>query len=457
MTHEEYARNYKRTVAGKYMLVDGSKIMEKIGGADFCATRKYDGIMQVVFVEKGHVSAFGSGGNQTPEELPCLKEFAELMEAVSISDAVFGAELYATISVNGRERVADVAKCIADPLLQDQLHLAVFDIMEISGGMVDCSHYKEKLARLRSLFQNGDLVRAVAGKTISSKGELNALFENVVTSHGAEGLVVHNDGPVVYKIKPRHSIDVAVIGYTVGEDTRNEMVRDLLCAVIHPDGTLRQIASVGAGLSNEMRAELYRRLFPLQMESDYVETDSRNVAFIMVRPELVLEISAVDYVTENAAGESKQNMLLHLEEGRYIPMGKAPGVVLHSPVVLRERTDKKADSQDVRLSQITDLCDFGDSKTINCESLPQSELLERRVFMKQTGFKRMVQKFVVWKTNKEASGKFPAYVLHHTDYNYSRREQLRRDLRVSSSQSQIMQLLSEMIEVNIKKGWEEIL
>lgn len=68
-----------------------------------------------------------------------------------------------------------------------------------------------------------------------------------------------------------------------------------------------------------------------------------------------------------------------------------------------------------------------------------------------------MQKFVVWKTNKEHTGLFPAYVLHHTDYNYSRNEQLKRDLRVSSSRTQIMSLLDEMVCINIKKGWEEIL
>lgn len=129
---------------------------------------------------------------------------------------------------------------------------------------------------------------------------------------------------------------------------------------------------------------------------------------------------------------------------------------MHSPVFVRMREDKQAIPSDVRISQLTDLCAFAPVKEKSV-TLAQSEILSRRVFVKSIRFKRAVQKFVVWKTNKEHTGDFPAYVLHHTDYNYSRNEQLRRDIRVSSSREQIMSLLDEMITINIKKGWEEII
>lgn len=455
MTNSEYARAYKRNIAGKYMLVDGANIMDKIGGSDFCATRKYDGIMQVVFVNGGKVFAFNSGGKPTSDELPCVAEFEKLAKSSGITDGIFGAELYATISRNGRERVGDVAQVLADDTLHDKLHFAVFDVMEIDGQTPQFAHYKEKLAYLCSIFGRGDRVRPVAGKCMQSKAELAALFEKAVVQHGAEGLVIHSDAPIVYKVKPRHSIDVAVIGYTSGEDTRKEMVRDLLCAVMQPDGTLRQVASVGTGFTDEMRCELYRRLSTMHTDSEYIETDSRKVAFQMVRPEIVIEISAVDYVTENSAGEAKQNMLISYLNGCYEPMGKVSGATVLSPVFLRERSDKSACPEDVRLSQLTDLCEFSQMKTPLSGELPPSTLIVRRVFVKQSGLKRMVQKFVVWKTNKEHTCSFPAYVLHHTDYNYSRREQLRRDLRISDSREQIMSLLDEMIEANVRKGWEE--
>ena len=68
----------------------------------------------------------------------------------------------------------------------------------------------------------------------------------------------------------------------------------------------------------------------------------------------------------------------------------------------------------------------------------------------------MAQKFLVWKTNKEQTGRFPAYVLHHTDYSASRKDALKRDIRVSDSLEQINALLDQFIAENIKKGWEEV-
>ena len=59
---------------------------------------------------------------------------------------------------------------------------------------------------------------------------------------------------------------------------------------------------------------------------------------------------------------------------------------------------------------------------------------------------------LVWKTNKEESGAFPAYVLYHTDYSPGRKEQLSRDLRISNTEEHIMKLFEDMLAGNIKNG-----
>ena len=86
-----------------------------------------------------------------------------------------------------------------------------------------------------------------------------------------------------------------------------------------------------------------------------------------------------------------------------------------------------------------------------------STILARRVFKKVSGAKTMVQKFIIWKTNKEHTGNFPAYIFHHTDYSATRKEALKRDLRTSSSEEQIRRIMDDFIAGNIKKGWEEVL
>lgn len=454
--YSDLAKKYKRTVAAGFMLVEGDKIGEKVMGSDFLVTRKIDGSMQVLFYKNGHLEAYNSGGNETPE-LPCIREAAQLLKEAGVKEAEIAAELYAALKDDGRERVHDVSTALADRQLHVRLRLAPFDVISIDGQQLKEENQKEKFKILDRIFSKGNLVRPVEHKEASSKAEVEQIFRDWVIDQGGEGLVVHCDLPFVYKIKPRHSIDVVTIGYTVGEGDDNDRVRSMLFAVMRPDGTLQQVASGSVGLTEQDRSDLYNRFKEIPAESDYFTTDSRNIAYKMIQPKYIFEISAIDFVTENTVGEPKMNMLLdYSSESGYRAVGSTPGVSMHSVTVVRERPDKTYTESDIRLCQITDLCLFADVKSVEYSALPESTLLARRVFTKTTKDKTAVHKFLVWKTNKEESGAFPAYVLYHTDYSPGRKEQLSRDLRVSNSEVQIMKLFEDMLAENIKKGWKEV-
>lgn len=447
------AKTYKRTVAGTYMLVDGAKMMEKISGEDFCITKKLDGAMTVLFYRNGTVEAYTSNGQERPE-LPCTKEFGELCKKAGLTNATIAAELYVTLSETGRERVGDVATAIADATLQDKLHLAPFDILDLDGTPFKAEHYKETITKLNELF-SGSLVKPVEFKC-GDKGALQEAYTEWVENGSAEGLVVHNETPIVYKLKPRHTIDCAIIGYTLGEDEHAGGIRDIMVAVMTPEGQLHQFTTLGGGFTDAQRVEILQKLEPMDCPSEYVETDSRGVAYQMVRPEIVVEISIIDFVSENSKGEAKMDMLLsYTAETGYTVVARTPGVSAHSPVFERIRDDKSVNASDIRISQLTDLCPFSDKKPVVMTGLPKSEMIFRKIYTKGTDLKFMIQKYVIWKTNKEQSGAFPAYVLHYTDFSVSRKEPLKRDIRVSNSKEQIQQLCDEMIKVNVKKGWAE--
>ena len=452
----EFAKKYKRTWAGTFMLVEGAKLMDKISGEDYWVTRKMDGILQVIFVRNGKMEAYTSHGHEIPSALPCYQELASILCSKGISDITLGAELYATISNDGRERVGDVKTAAANTALHKDLHLAPFDIIDENGTAPEVAHYKEKWSRLSELFADGTLVKVIDGCPASSKQEVSRIFDDLVVNGGSEGLVVHSEQSIIYKVKPRHTIDAVVIGYTTGEGQHAEMVRDVLLAVMRPDGIFQQFASTGTGFTESQRAELYQQLQQSKVASEYVETDSRNVAFQMVRPQIVVEMSGIDFVTENAAGEPKENMLLRYDEAKgYEAVMKTAGCAVHSPVIVRVREDKECNMSDVRISQLTDLCTFKMASVTSRGSLPQSQILLRRVFIKESGGKRMLQKYLLWKTNKEHAG-YPSYVLHVTDYSPSRQEALKRDIRVSDSENQIFEICQQLIDSNVKKGWNEI-
>lgn len=163
-------------------------------------------------------------------------------------------------------------------------------------------------------------------------------------------------------------------------------------------------------------------------------------------------------MAEDGKGKPKVNTLMsyHDEQG-YLVEGSIAGFAAHSPNFVRLRPDKRAIPADIRHSQLTDLCAPSEQQCGSClTSLRKSQVLLRRIFTKGSGEKLMVQKYLVWKTNKEEAGVFPAYVFHYTDFSVGRKETLKRDIRVSSSRRQIMDLCELSIEENVKKGWTEL-
>lgn len=56
------AIDYKKNVAGKFVLVEGAKLKQRIDGQRFAVTRKIDGHMQVVFFVDGNVFMLNASG-----------------------------------------------------------------------------------------------------------------------------------------------------------------------------------------------------------------------------------------------------------------------------------------------------------------------------------------------------------------------------------------------------------
>jgi len=67
----------------------------------------------------------------------------------------------------------------------------------------------------------------------------------------------------------------------------------------------------------------------------------------------------------------------------------------------------------------------------------------------------MVRKFLVVATHKEQSNKYPAYVLHYTDFSAGRKDPIKRDIKLTNDKDQVMELLTATVEKNIKSGWEK--
>ncbi|MBO4318773.1 MAG: hypothetical protein J5855_10965, partial [Mailhella sp.] len=231
--------------------------------------------------------------------------------------------------------------------------------------------------------------------------------------------------------------------------------RDLLLAVRRPDGLYQVFCTTSNGLSDAQRAGFAGELGRDAVDSSFVKTDSRGVAFRIVRPRMVLEISVGELVAEDGAGTPRRNPLAAFDGEVWAPKGSASGVSVIAASIIRVRGDKDASPENVRLSQLSDICPFAEKDAAPAE-LPRSELMRRRVFKKTAKDKVMLQKFLLWKTNKQEDPRYPAYVFYYVDYSSGRKDALKRDLRVSDSEEQITAIYDAFVEANVKKGWSEV-
>ena len=445
------AIDYKKNVAGKFVLVEGAKLKQRIDGEKFAVTRKIDGHMQVVFYVDGQVFMLNANGKQKAEHLKCLDAFAEAVKAAGLKQAIIAAELYLP-SEGGRPRCGDVQAALANDAKRDQLALAPFDIIELDGEAWKAEHYADTHNKLCAIF-NSQLIQPVQIRSASSIDEVKEIYDEWVEGEGAEGLVVHSESPIVWKVKTRHTIDAAVIGYT----TADRGIRDLMFAARRPDGLFQMFALGSTGMTDEDRADIAKRLSEKHVESQYVLSDSRGIAYQMVKPEMVFEISVLELVARGNDDKIKMNPLLKYDEAQgWLMESTTPGVSVLGITLERERTDKQPNETDVRISQLTDICPFEEPDANGQKPMAKSQLLERHVYKKVSGEKVMLHKFLLWKTNKEQSGRYPAYIIYHTDFSSSRKELIKRDMLYSNDEQQIRDLLAAEIADNIKKGWEEV-
>lgn len=448
--HIQAAIDYKKNIAGRFVLVEGAKLQQRVEGERLCVTRKIDGHLQVVFWEGGKAFMLNASGKQKADKLKCLDAFAEAMKKAGVKSAAIAAELYLP-RPDGRPRCGDVSMALADDKKRDALCLAPFDIISLEGNPWKAEHYSETHNKLCVLFQT-EQVRPVQMRNASNHEELQAIYDEWIVGEGAEGLVIHSESPMVWKVKPRHTIDAAVIGYT----TADRGIRDLMFAVRREDGLFQMFVVGSTGLTDDERASIAQRLGEKHVESQYVLSDSRGIAYQMVKPELVFEISVLELVARGNDDKIRMNPLLRYDDKQgWLMEGTTPGVVALGITIERERTDKQPTETDVRISQLTDICPFEEPEGGKVK-LEKSELLERRVFKKVSGAKVMLHKFLLWKTNKEQSGRYPAYVVYHTDFSNGRKDMIKRDMLYSNDEKQIRELLAAEIADNVKKGWEEV-
>jgi hypothetical protein len=298
------------------------------------------------------------------------------------------------------------------------------------------------------------LVHAVEHEYATKSDTIMEKLTDWVIGEGSEGIVLQHDTADWYKVKLRHNLDVAVIGYSEGTDNRKGMLHDLLVSVVRNDGTFHELTRVGGGYSDEQRKEIAGDLKRRVVPSDYVAVNNDYVAYEMVQPGVVIEISCLDLITESARGGPVNRMVLKWDGKRYTALSRMPLASVISPQFVRIRDDKEATPEDVNIRQITEMVPvIGAEKPAEETTTAPSEVIERKVYTKEMKGNLMVRKLLLIKTNKDDKPEFPPFVVYFTDFSPNRQEPLQRDIRIAQTEAQARKHFDRMAEENFIGGW----
>lgn len=451
------AQDYKRKIGGLMRALPAEDIARLPKARGMFVSRKYDGEMALVFFDGKKIISVNPGGT-VRVGLPCYDEAEELLKKAKVRSCIFGAEIYVKEDASKAHPVQQVVRVLRQPPSKEQLEklgLAVYDVIEFDEKPV--TEAAKVFSLLEKWFGKGKRVHPAEHHKTDKIESVMEYFTDWVVGQGAEGVVVRHDQAGWFKIKSRHTLDVAVIGFSEGEEGRKGMLHDMLVAVMRKDGTFHEFTRVGGGFTDEDRktiaADLKKRIVP----SDYVAVNNDYVAYEMIKPGPVIEISCLDMIVERARGGPVKRMVLDWDGKKYSALTRMPLVSVISPQFIRLRDDKEAVPEDVNISQVTDLVDVPEAeKSAHADDDPASEILERTVYTKVMKGNKMVRKLLLWKTNKTDKSEFPGYVVYLTDFSPNRQNPLERDIKISNNEKTARKFFDEMAKENFISGWEKV-
>ena len=451
-------RGYRKTVIAGYRALLLDEMSSNLTSGEMHVSPKIDGELWFMIIENDEVVLSNTGGKLIAGDIPLLSEVSKISSRFT-GRSILAGELYVATK-EGRPRVSDLASALGGGAKAEveKLGFAAFDI--ISGGdaqsAMPLADYKDRLALMERLLDGGKRVKCVKTETINSPKEAIDYFEDWVEAGKAEGLVIRLSNGRIYKVKPSLSVDAVIIGYTEKSDDSSQ-VRSIMVALMRADESFQLLGSCGSLGDAKSRKEMMQKIQESQAESNWRYTSGDGAIYRFVKPEVTVEIKGVDVQSEDSSGDPIRKMVLSYKNNEWIALQKLPCASIHHPVFVRYRSDKQVNALDLRIEQITDRCLISNTETkAEASKLPESEIVRREVYTKMVKETTSVRKLVIWKTNKEElDSNYPAYVVHWTDYSPDRKDPLKREVRLASAKKTATTIAEQMLEKNIKKGWEK--
>lgn len=449
-------KGYKRSIASRYRSLNNEEIEQFAPHGTLLASPKIDGEMWFMVWEDGDVWLSNPRGRVVYGDVPVLLEAKKLAARVP-GLTIFAGELFA-VRKGARPRHDDLAAAMGGEAKAEvaRMGFQAFDLLE-TGDDSSIAHYSERLATMQKLLEGGKRIKCVKTVEIEGAPAIRAMYEELVESGKAEGLVLRTADGRTYKLKPVFTLDAVVIGFTERTEEPG-VLRSMALALIRDDGQYQICGSCG-NMPMDTRRVMFSKLSQSPVESSFRHASSSGAVYRFIKPEVVVEIKVTDILADEADGSPIQRMVCTYDETKgWTAVRRMPGVSILHPVFVRLRDDKDADDVGVRMAQVLDrvvVPELG----VHAEAidLPKSEVLRREVYTKVTKGKTAVRKLLVWQTHKETlDPNFPAYVVAFTDYSPGRKDPIKREVRLAPNLEAAEGIAEDMITRGVKRGWKRV-
>ena len=446
MNYPEKILNYKHKVAGKYLPVRNDQILKRVFEMDkYYVSTKIDG--NICFVNKDSNGISIVSHNNNSFKRPELEK--ECSEILKNKCGLFVGEIYLH-DENKRTRSYDLKREIGNN--SSDIRIALFDIISFENKDYKENEWKEKKKILSDNFKSDGKVYFLNEIELSSRKDIEEIFNKTIIESNEEGLVVRGENGPVFKIKEYHSFDMVILGYVNGYTNNFSLMKEILVGVMTEENKFLITGVVANGFDIEQREKLSKDFEKIKVDSDSIIVSGAKIPFTMVKPIHVVEIESTDIINSTSVGFIKKYIINFKE--KYSFDKKTNSVSLTTPVYTRFRDDKKVNLNDVGINQITRVIEISEEESNNSIK-PKSKIINKEVYTKTMKGATNVKKFLVWDTASNEDN-YPKFVYYKIDYSPTRASKLNRDIKVSDDKKQIQKIFANEIESNIKKGWNKI-
>ena len=436
--------SYRKVVTNSYTLLSGEEIAGRLN-MKLLVSPKLDG-EQWFLIYDDSWKLVTSSGKYIEGDIEILND---AMKANLDVNAIYGGELH--VLGSERKRIADLAALIGSGAKADtsRLGFAIWDLVKNESISAVGTSYIERYEVINKVPQSVNLFCIPTSETNNSI-EVQEIYSAKCEKEELEGLICRAEDGRTFKVKPTKELDAAILGYTEKRLSDGSIgIRSLLFGLQQEDGIWIPIATTGNVGDENQRKLLHQQLMSQKVESSYrLTSKSSGVLYQMVRPTLVVEIGCVDIQVEDVNGKPIKDPKIKFDDVWSV-VGQTNSASIHNALLKQLRNDKTPGFEDTGWNQILRILPINESETVAKRG--NSEIIRRQVWTKASAEKTDVRKLVIWKTNKD--GDYPAYVVHWTDFSSTRKSPLDREVRLAPNEKMAFQIAENMIEENIKKGW----